>query len=1191
MEIDMPQPLRRRCLPVHRDDGSRRSMSGVTMVELTVGIVILATLMTVLIRHLLTTYNSTREHKDRVYAYSKAQAILAEVQNYIDSAGIAKVVNLDDLNDNGKKVPTMTIKTSGGALVAPGHPLSENLQRMGAWVWSRSIEVQAFAGIDNKDLRYVTVKIYKKDRGGQDRLMADVSTVVNATSGVYPTTQVYDVYFFDIESIPGWWVDMESIRPFTEGLLEELQSRNPGMEVRSHWISKASYGRDFLYQPYLNTVLDSKSNIPYAYFYPGKMPDGNSKRFDYAPHRFKARMLFDGTTVNGYDATVNPLPYATVDYFNHAMRYPMEKAFHEKRIAAIQQRRLEIENAKAKSLPPPPEFVDMSEEPTLRLFLEDLYTNPAKYRNAIILNLHGELMPVPAVRNYSDAAKAPDVLPEVRVVTHPEELRTHKEKDNSAADHVRLRVHAYVTDPDTYTGPKTMPWSAGNVHPIMLKVMGVDLTRPGFPSQLHPDVTLSCLQGGVQLAGVAGSEIYQPLASARNYNVSPPTTAQEKAAMFYTVNFYNGSGENKYTLFYLYNTPVVSPAVNNLGKLQGLAATKRARLYGMEYVPGPVESALNFSHDLAADGAGPKNTARWVLDIGPGVLKDKRFVNEAGTYYAPLTDYTLTVQTRIYNNPTGGGSPLYTGVAFPTPNQPENFSETYTWWASSRDAVPITEQSQFQGDPRHVPYKDLMSGDPDFGDGYNWYYDDLQNGSEDALPDYPGIDGTKLADAWNGNVRQDLPRLYEILRTGIIGGHAMLSNLTGYSYFYMGVGNEVEAEVDQRPYGAPGKTAIIKQVYQGKRYFMRGQGADGTYWLGMPWLGEIYPDSVHTTQWMAKGSDGMPLGNLLAGDAAGQFYQAEQMLAYAKSGNLAYGTVMKNGKQQASEMGCVAFFNADNGGGATFNHAYSSGSGSLLPAGVAIGARYGIDLPTTADISRPFRLDYTGTMPTNWPYQPYLGTRGTVRVLQEYYDHPKIRYGAGLLELTDKVGTDSGFLVINGFSRSTVWGTDMIAKFAVLSMLHSYFEVGMSGLPSRALMPPRLEIESPTIVSELVDPTSISIKYDIEWKRWDGQPYLASASSTFAEDESQIYYVIYYSTDMGRSWHYIQDDSVALIATQPTNPAHVVTDWNPGAPETYTWSTPAAKFPKGSYLLRVEAYRSGQSLHYSHHMTQCYIDR
>ncbi len=39
----------------------------------------------------------------------------------------------------------------------------------------------------------------------------------------------------------------------------------------------------------------------------------------------------------------------------------------------------------------------MSEEPTLRLFLEDLNTNPERYAHALIVNLHGELLPMPAL--------------------------------------------------------------------------------------------------------------------------------------------------------------------------------------------------------------------------------------------------------------------------------------------------------------------------------------------------------------------------------------------------------------------------------------------------------------------------------------------------------------------------------------------------------------------------------------------------------------------------------------------------------------------------------------------------------------------------------------------------------------------------------------------------------------------------
>ena len=40
-----------------------------------------------------------------------------------------------------------------------------------------------------------------------------------------------------------------------------------------------------------------------------------------------------------------------------------------------------------------------------------------------------------------------------------------------------------------------------------------------------------------------------------------------------------------------------------------------------------------------------------------------------------------------------------------------------------------------------------------------------------------------------------------------------------------------------------------------------------------------------------------------------------------------------------------------------------------------------------------------------------------------------------------------------------------------------------------------------------------------------------------------------------------------------------------------TWSTPAAGFPEGSYLVRIDAYRSSESLHYSQHMEKIYVNR
>src|SRR5262249_5106607 len=68
------------------------------------------------------------------------------------------------------------------------------------------------------------------------------------------------------------------------------------------------------------------------------------------------------------------------------------------------------------------------------------------FQNAMILNLHGELLPSPALRNYSDPAKDPGNYPFQRVVTHPENLKY------SSGANVNLRVYGYLdglSDPTT----------------------------------------------------------------------------------------------------------------------------------------------------------------------------------------------------------------------------------------------------------------------------------------------------------------------------------------------------------------------------------------------------------------------------------------------------------------------------------------------------------------------------------------------------------------------------------------------------------------------------------------------------------------------------------------------------------------------------------------------------------------------
>ena len=57
------------------------------------------------------------------------------------------------------------------------------------------------------------------------------------------------------------------------------------------------------------------------------------------------------------------------------------------------------------------------------------------------------------------------------------------------------------------------------------------------------------------------------------------------------------------------------------------------------------------------------------------------------------------------------------------------------------------------------------------------------------------------------------------------------------------------------------------------------------------------------------------------------------------------------------------------------------------------------------------------------------------------------------------------------------------------------------------------------------------------------------------------------------------------------DPAATLKDASNGADESWTWSTPKASFPEGSYLVRIESYRASESLHYSHHVEKIYVNR
>ena len=1117
---------------------------GMTLVEVLVSLAIVAVLIAFSTRMVTTAYRGTQDNIHKQFATQKAMSMLEELRALIQTQNGATTIVLDNFDDGTTSQPLLTTQS---AVTNPAAPASGNTPMGAGWLYSRRITVQRVPSAS--DLRLVNVKVFIHEASGT-RLLAEVASVLSTIGQNAPPTQVYDVYLVAIENVPGWWLYMQNVVTFVEGAMNDLESRHPGLQFRRHWIRKLSYGRDPLYAPYVNRTGDSTQSIDSVYFYPGTLPSGSPVQSYYPPDFFQARVRIDGDLVHDFDPTNNPAPYALADQFNNGMRHADERRLFEQRVAA----RLESADA-----------------PTLRLLLDDMYLRPAQYRNAIVINLHGELFPFPPVRNYSDAAKDPRQWPNVRVVTHPERLRYTNAND------VRLRVYSYHNAGNAAAVPDWLGRGT-SATPISVVIKGL--------AWLPPIGAVEAIGGGVDADGNGAADPY-----ARTAASTSPSATQ----MWWSREVVGGD-----TILRLYNSPLKTPCaqLTNPCDAGGLAADRT--LYGLQYIPAPVEnlpdyaSPAPFATNLVTPGVEAKNTARWIITIPSSALRD---------------DQLLEIETRI-------GSDLTTGAAFPIANGPSNLSRTYVWRGSDawiEQNLPITERFQFLGDPRHSPYADNKlphTSDP-LGMGYNRYFDDFHDGSLNAAARWPGYsyvapalssnwygiknnsgDTNNANDGWNtrdGLIEIDVPRVYQVLRSAVTRSNAVYTTMTGFSYFYVGIGGEIGYDdsngfansipVSSKPFtGAAGtrnEQSITNALSGGVKYIRENENVVN-YWWSMSWLGELYPDSQIAT-WTAT-------GNLPTGSGSGRFVRT---LRGSITPNLPAGTTFLNTVRRTQEEGSTTFFwsgRAD----ATFHHRYADNTtGNRVAQGNDIETTYKVPLAPSISNERPFSIavNDTGMNPDHF-LQPVYGAATTLSPLAEFYRHSTNIHGSALLAMRD--GGDAAFVVVNGLSPVGESGTAFISRWSFLSLVHGFLSAGLfrnAGVldPARVRQLPQVVITTPDDSTDIDNPSTLRIGWQSQWRRWDGLAYTPDYPGNYADDTT-VRFAVLYSRDNGRTWLHVEDDATATPGRRP-DAAHLRTTTH------YDWSVPAARFPRGNYLIRVEAYRDEVPLHYAFHQFRAFFRR
>jgi hypothetical protein len=1028
---------------------------------------------------------------------------------------------------------------------------------------------------NDQSARQVYVRVY--DALSNTPLAQTMSVLRTVPNKFYPS-QVFDVYFIAIDNVPGWWVLTSNLNPVVSGVVQNLQAINPGLVLRSHWITQMAYGRDPYYAPWINNeTLGSIEtiNIPSVYFYPGwTLNDGYFNSGNTAPaqnqYYYNPSLMGGVLNVNGAAGSAPNtnlfIGYSYADEFNHAMRYPDELAAYQTAVAS----------AATLGEPMP--------EPSLRLLLEEMNEPSVPLQNLLLMNLHGEMLPMPPMRNYSDAAKDPGGHPGQRIVTHPQYLQY------GPGQGVKLRVYSYMTPEFVSATATTTVISSATVYfpGVAIGVSQINIR------QLVSDATYyywtNAAGGangnpGLDVCTCAGA-LCLPTNPADSYCVNTTTSTTE---------------------IVLLNSPVRQSSATVTD--YGLPAAQR--LYGMEYIPSPPQQ-INFLTGGATDYAEgvddltvnnstiPKNTARWVIQIAPGALANGQY----------------QVQTRI-------GNDLTTGPSSPSSGTWSNQSNTYVWIGST---PPVTEQFQFMGDPRYEPYADSKASNT-----YNWDFVDIStatNGTsypwQGYYDTYPGNGGgcgfgagTGGGQCGNtGTTSYDVPRFHQMYRQGLLNSGGLWTTMSGWSFYYAAIGGDFGDDgtlgyktsggqqgipMNSNPW-SPHTSAVayVNEIVDD------GEPTPYTYdnaklvgwanktWVANPWVGELYPDAAFLgpTGWCITGN--LPTAST---SATSGYYRADYTTTFTMSGqSVSYGF---NPDKRVGQNGAPTFFNAYEKGqtaGSDYFQQYGSGNNSgagdtsdLTVTGSTIAAAFNYALLPSLDAARPWQINNTGGAPPQWSNPAYTRqyTQSTV-VDTAYTDNQSGETSwssSGLIMIQNgtSMPAQGAYLAVNGVGSQASFGSFDLTQLSLATMLYGFMAAGTSTGVSPVTtvgaihQVPLVSISTPSVTQQFVDPNSITIGWNLNWERWNGVQYTSAYSAGFSDPNITMVYNVKWSANNGSTWEFL-DGTPATFGVY--NSSESVTS-------PVTWSV--AGFQQGSYLIVVEGYRNGFPLHYTYQEQSVYI--
>ena len=604
-------------------------------------------------------------------------------------------------------------------------------------------------------------------------------------------------------------------------------------------------------------------------------------------------------------------------------------------------------------------------------------------------------------------------------------------------------------------------------------------------------------------------------------------TASVGAPMVDAIEIFPACGMMQTPTFSATPSPTFTP---NPPIYQGLSPT--TRLYGLEYIPFPPQGSGTTaftSLDISFTSAStllekPKNTARWRIELVGLSLTVGADVASVETRIGP---YGVTCTTGYLDANTQGNN-----YNLQMPDRPQDLSTTYAYLTAS--AVPITESYDVMGDPRYVPYLDMMhSGTTGFADNYNWFFRDLTTDSSGAwYTQY--VPNAKFND-YNGQPNIDVPKAFMLIREGVMISRSIYTSVCGWSAYYIGGGGEIGGDSDNAltnavpTYGGPWNSNsapfYVDEIIGASTWVRNSAG-----WMSMPFIGELWPDNQYHSDWASNGTTGTSatwgnLRNILQGGNAYRDSIANFGKTYVASGNYSstYPFVLVQHRNQGN--GSATFMNSTDGSSTNpFNHSGlgSAYSAPVLPDGTSLGNDFNFAMPPTFAVTRPWALNLGGNTPQEWSMAPYNVSRPIINAYTGqpvavatpgFYDYTGAEnFSSAPIRMYDTGGVidprgvpSAGWFVVNGLAPSTQSGYSFVARFALLGCLRTFLDagvptvaasftsganrIGAAGPTFRIAPVPLVQITVPTNNQDMSHYSNITINWKERYARWDGYRY------------------------------------------------------------------------------------------------------